>query len=146
MTKEGAVILLSGGLDSTVSLAWAVKHLPGKHQALSFRYGQSHLKELQSAEKVASHYGIPWKALNVNLDHIKPGEVGTLMWRSQEFSPQDAQRTVKDQHGHDVSATFVPGRNIIFLAYAGSLCDQEGLGNIVLGVNHMDFSGLRQIA
>jgi len=107
--------------------------------AVQFDYGQTHHKELEHARKVCEHYGIPRTMIHVNMGHIKPTEVGHLL--RSELDTQLAHGTVVDQHGEHVSATFVPGRNIIFLAYAGSLCDSEGYRGIVAGMNAVDYSG-----
>jgi 7-cyano-7-deazaguanine synthase len=138
-----AIVLLSGGLDSCVAAAWAVRNAKDARplKAVHFSYGQTHEKEFMAGHKVADALGIPYESHVLNFTHIKPGEVGHLLKRKEDFNPDDAHQTVRDSQGFQVSATFVPGRNIIFLAYAGSLADSEGHRDIVCGVNSVDFSG-----
>ena len=131
--------LLSGGLDSTVALAQVLSEHHEVAKAISFYYGQTHSKEVNAAIAVAKHYRIPHSVISLNFNHIGPTEVGQLL--NFKLDAKSPSRTVKDQHGEDVSATFVPGRNIIFLAYAGSICDSEALQGICIGVNAVDYSG-----
>jgi 7-cyano-7-deazaguanine synthase len=132
------LVLLSGGLDSTVALAWAVKNAE-IGAIVHFYYGQLHEKEIDSARLVAKFYGWNLREYMLNFTHIDAGEVGQLLAQTPDIKAM--QTTVKDQQDNDVSATFVPGRNIIFLAYAGSICDSEKMGAIVMGVNAVDYSG-----
>lgn len=136
-----SIVLVSGGLDSCVTLAWARAKLGENVVPMMFSYGQTHAKELSAAAKILEHYKLEENAYHVRLDmsHIRAGEVGQLL--ADKLDVKAAGRTVKDQLGHEVSATFVPGRNIIFLAYAGSLADQLGIAHIALGVNAVDYSG-----
>jgi 7-cyano-7-deazaguanine synthase len=133
------VALLSGGLDSTVALAWALDTGLDVKQCIHFQYGQTHSKEVRSAEAVAEHYKIPLRPFFLPFNHISATDVGHLLLR--DLDPVAANNTVLDSRGNSVSATFVPGRNIIFLAYAGSLCDSLGYTQIVIGVNSVDYSG-----
>src|SRR5262245_8734565 len=112
---DKCIALLSGGIDSTVSLAWADNN-PDLEvvEALTFDYGQTHVTELMSAEAVAKYYDVPWKKMYLPFTHIWPTEVGKLL--EQKLDIAEAGKTVKDWLGNDVSATFVPGRNIIFLS------------------------------
>jgi 7-cyano-7-deazaguanine synthase len=139
MERRGTVVLLSGGLDSCVATAYAVEAWPPVKCALWFAYGQRHRKEWHHAQLIADHYHIPLRVIDVDLRWMTPGEVGHLL--KPDFDPEAAHSTVEDQFGHNVSATFVPGRNIIFLAYAAALADAEGLTDIVGGMNAVDFSG-----
>jgi 7-cyano-7-deazaguanine synthase len=132
------LVLLSGGLDSTVALAWATKNGPIAG-LVHFQYGQTHEKEVYAANNVARFYGYTLRTYELNFKHIEPTKVGALL--DLHLDVRKAHTTVKDQTGEDVSATFVPGRNIIFLAYAGSICDSEEIESIVMGVNAVDYSG-----
>jgi 7-cyano-7-deazaguanine synthase len=128
-----AVILLSGGLDSAtcLALALAAGYTP---IALSFRYGQRHVVELEAAARVAEAMGVR--------DH----RVVTLDLRAFGGSALTADIAVpKDRAEADMATgipiTYVPARNTIFLAYALALAEVEGAGDIYLGVNAIDYSG-----
>jgi 7-cyano-7-deazaguanine synthase len=110
-------------------------------ECISFDYGQTHLRELEAAKRIAGYYSYSHRVVEVDFSFIKPGVVGHLLKAPKEFSPMAAQLTVKDKTGENVSATFVPGRNIIFFAIAGAIADSEGCNIIVSGVNAEDYSG-----
>lgn len=141
MRPNNTIVLLSGGLDSCVCLAWAIATLADRDEILAVHmsYGQTHKKEKYHAASIAGHYGVPLEFLHLNFGHIEPSVVGHLL--KDKLDPEAARQTVKDSRGLDVSATFVPGRNIIFLAYAGSIADASASEHIVIGVNAVDYSG-----
>ncbi|MDD1746154.1 MAG: 7-cyano-7-deazaguanine synthase QueC [Methanomassiliicoccales archaeon] len=128
-----AVVLLSGGLDSTVTLAIALSQ---GYEAvpLSFRYGQRHAKELEAAKSVTAHYGL--KQIVVDLD-LSSFETSALTSKKVEV-PQ--MRTAEEM-GADVPVTYVPARNIIFLSVAAGLCETVGASVIFIGANAVDYSG-----
>ena len=132
--KEGAVVILSGGLDSTTCLA--VAHAAGYWPltTLSFFYGQRHRRELQSAEAVAGRFNAKHVVIPLPLD--KWG--GSALTDPAIRIPKD--RGLKDMAA-EVPITYVPGRNLIFLALAASLAEAYGCTNIFFGATQVDYSG-----
>jgi len=128
-----AVLLLSGGLDSTTTLAVAKAEGHEIH-ALSFRYGQRHQHELEAAARVASAFGV---ARHVTLD-IDLRAFGGSALTSDLPVPKD--RT-PDEMGQGIPITYVPARNTIFLSFALAWADVLGARNIFIGVNALDYSG-----
>lgn len=127
-----AVVLLSGGLDSTVVLAKALEE--GKAVfALSFDYGQRHRVELEKAAAIASHYGIPHKTIHLSVDWAKSSLLG-------DGTPVKG-RTKKEIEVGGVPTTYVPMRNTLFIAYAASLAESLGAKEIFFGANIHDKCG-----
>jgi 7-cyano-7-deazaguanine synthase len=133
-TSEGrpAVLLLSGGLDSTTLLAHA---LGGGYRvtALTFRYGQRHGHEVAAAVRIAMHYGVRHRILDIDLRALG----GSALTADIEV-PKD--RSV-DALSSGVPVTYVPARNTIFLSYALALAEVLGARDIFIGVNALDYSG-----
>lgn len=122
------IVLLSGGLDSAVVLALALQ--TGPTLALSFDYGQRHRSELTAARQVAHELGASFKTVTID---------PTLMAGSALVDP-----TIPVPKGgptEGVPVTYVPGRNMLFLAHAASYAEGHGIRNIWLGVNAIDYSG-----
>ncbi len=128
-----AVCLLSGGLDSTTSLAIA-KAQGFEVCAISFRYGQRHVVELECATTIAKQLGVS-KHLIVDIDLRKMG--GSALTADIEV-PKD--RPVADM-SHGIPVTYVPARNTIFLSYALAWAEVLGATDIFIGVNALDYSG-----
>ncbi|MCL2295920.1 MAG: 7-cyano-7-deazaguanine synthase QueC [Methanomassiliicoccaceae archaeon] len=126
-----AVVLLSGGLDSTVTLAIALKDGMDV-TALSFRYGQRHTKELDSARAICGHYGISISIIDIDLSSFR----SALTDKSIEV-PSDRKGKLEEE----IPVTYVPARNIIFLSIAAGLCESIGAEAIYLGANAVDYSG-----
>lgn len=127
-----AVVLLSGGLDSTTVLAIA-RDQGFDCSCLSFSYGQRHVLELQRAETIAVEMGAKRHlVLHVDLDTIG----GSALTDSIDV-PKDR----KTQEIDEIPITYVPGRNIIFLAHALSWAEVIGASDIFLGINAVDYSG-----
>jgi 7-cyano-7-deazaguanine synthase len=125
-----AVVLLSGGLDSTVTLAKAMDD-GRKAVALSFRYGQRHTRELDSARDVCVHYGIEHIVMDIDL----------RVFRSSLTRP-DMDIPDRDTGiGGDIPDTYVPARNMLFLSVAAGLCESRGADAIYIGANAVDYSG-----
>ena len=131
-TKK-AVILFSGGLDSTTVLAIARKEGYSCY-CLSFKYGQKQTIELDKATQAAKEHRVA-KHLILNLDLDKIG--GSALTDSIEV-PKD-----RDIHPDDkeIPATYVPARNTIFLAHALAWAEVLGATDIFIGVNAVDYSG-----
>lgn len=128
-----AVVLLSGGLDSTVTLAMA-QAAGFEISALSFDYGQRHRAELLAASRIASQAGIR--------DHvvvrIDLRAFGNSALTDEIAVPLD--RTV-EQMNAAIPLTYVPARNTIFLSYALALAEVRKANDIFIGVNALDYSG-----
>lgn len=120
---EDAVILLSGGQDSTTCLFWA-KEKFNEVTALSFYYGQNHAAELSRAKKAAR---------KADVGH----EIKTLVVDDKNALTSDKEISEEGEYPN----TFVPGRNLIFLTHAGILAYRKEYENIVIGVSQVDYSG-----
>lgn len=131
-----AVVLLSGGLDSTTVLALAAAEGRALF-ALSFRYGQRHEAELASAARQAARFGARAHE-TVDLSHLgRLVATGTSLLReSTQGVPKDRQSTPGE-----IPSTYVPARNTLFLAYALAWAEVVGAAEIWLGVNAVDYSG-----
>jgi 7-cyano-7-deazaguanine synthase len=128
-----AVILLSGGLDSATVMAMAREKGHRLH-ALSFAYGQRHDVELEAAKKVASSMNCDDHAI-VNLD------LGRLVHSALTGQVEVPKYQDDEGAGDSIPVTYVPARNIIFLAYAAARAETVGARDIYLGVNAVDYSG-----
>lgn len=133
MTGRPVVVLVSGGLDSTTVLAMA-RHEGREVVALSFRYGQRHIDEIESAKNVARHYGVR-RHLIVDVDMRQIG--GSALTADIDV-PHPASR---EAIGESIPITYVPARNTIFLSYALAVAEVEGADEIRIGVNALDYSG-----
>lgn len=132
-----AVVLLSGGLDSTTVLAMATQQ-GYRCSCLSFAYGQRQAIELERARDNAALYQAERHlVLEVALDKIGGSALtGDIAVPKDAMVGQDAGRA-----GAEVPVTYVPGRNTIFLSYAMAWAEVLGAWDIFIGVNAMDYSG-----
>jgi 7-cyano-7-deazaguanine synthase len=131
--RKKAVVLLSGGLDSTTTLAIA-KARGFAPYALTFRYGQRHAVEIEAARRVASRLGV---AEHVVVD-IDLGRFGGSALTADIEVPKDRSA---DDMAHGIPITYVPARNTIFLSFALAWAEVLGTGDIFIGVNVLDASG-----
>jgi len=131
--RKKAVILLSGGLDSTTVLAIA-RSRGFECYCLSFRYGQKQHIELQRATAIAQDMEAA-KHLVLRLDL---GTIGGSALTSSIEVPKDRDF---DEADHEIPVTYVPARNIIFLSHALAWAEVIGSTNIFLGINAVDYSG-----
>ena len=131
--KLKAVVLLSGGVDSTTTLAIA-KNMGFAIYALSFRYGQRHEVELEAASRIARHFNVA-KHLIVDIDLRR---IGGSALTGDIAIPKS--RSIK-QMGKDIPVTYVPARNTIFLSYALAWAETIKAFDIFIGVNALDYSG-----
>ena len=133
MSKPKAVVLLSGGLDSTTVLAMAINEGFAAY-AMSFRYGQRHVVELERAAQVAKLLGAAQHiVVDVNLRAF-----GGSALTSDVDVPKD-RSTLAMAHG--IPITYVPARNTIFLSFALAWAEVLGSSDIFVGVNALDYSG-----
>jgi 7-cyano-7-deazaguanine synthase len=132
-TPKPAVVLLSGGLDSSTVLA--IARAEGfRCYALSFRYGQRHRLEIDAAQRVASRAGVEQHVI-VDIDlRLFGGSALT----SDLAVPKDR---LPEAMAGGIPVTYVPARNTIFLAYALAWAEVLGASDIYLGVNAIDYSG-----
>jgi len=132
-TKPKAVVLLSGGLDSTTTLAIALSEGFDVY-ALTFRYGQRHEHEVEVAKRVAKQFGVK-QHFTAHLD-LRPFGGSALT----EYIEVPKGRTI-DEMGDGIPVTYVPARNTIFLSYALAWAEVLGSSDIFIGVNALDYSG-----
>jgi len=130
---KNAIILFSGGLDSSTCLAMA-KSQGFKAYALSFRYGQRHTIELEAAKRVAKHLGA---AGHLILD-VPLGMIGGSALTADIDVPKD--RDVNDME-EEIPVTYVPARNTVFLSLALAWAEVLPAADIFIGVNALDYSG-----
>ena len=128
-----ALVVLSGGQDSTTCLYWALREFGESNvSAVTFDYGQRHRIELDSACRVASRAGVEQVLLPIDTLAALGGNALTT-------------GSIEVESGEDTDTglpnTFVPGRNLIFLTYAAALAYQSGIANLVTGVAQTDYSG-----
>lgn len=126
-----AVVLLSGGLDSTTALYLAKSEGHEVH-ALSFDYGQRHERELESARRIAQAAGVA----SHQVVSLKLGQWGgsSLTDKTMTVGDGDVDRT-------DIPDTYVPARNMVFLSVAASMAEALGAQDIYIGVSEVDYSG-----
>lgn len=128
LDKEKAIVVFSGGQDSTTCLFWAQKHF--EHvELVTFQYGQRHDKEIEVAETIAKEQGLKHHVLDMSLlSQLTPN---ALTQHDMDI----------EQEGDEMPNTFVPARNLLFLSFAGALAYQLNAKNIITGVCETDFSG-----
>ena len=135
--NDSALVLFSGGQDSTACLAWALDRY-GRVETVGFDYGQRHAVELEARQRVRERLMTEfpqWKA-GLGDDHMLDirsfGAIGDTAMTS------DRAIEITDK---GLPSTFVPGRNLVFLFYAAALADRRGLTALVGGMCETDFSG-----
>jgi 7-cyano-7-deazaguanine synthase len=140
MNEDAALVLFSGGQDSTTCLAWALARFE-RVETVGFDYGQRHATELAARPRILSRLRQefpPWQSVLGN-DHLLPLEVLPAIGGSALFAASGAQSFGRLPNGFP--ASFVPGRNILFLAAAAALAYRRGVRNLVGGMCETDFSG-----
>ena len=131
-----AVVLLSGGLDSTTVLAIA-KSEGFQVDALSFRYGQRHASEIEAARRIARNAGVRQHHI-VDIDLTLFG--GSAL-TADMLVPKDRDLAPSSDGAKEIPVTYVPARNTIFLSYALALAEVVGAADVFIGVNALDYSG-----
>lgn len=130
MNRDAALVVFSGGQDSTTCLFWARKRFPEVY-ALSFVYGQKHVGEVEIARGIAERAGVHFDTMDVSF-------IGSLGRNSLTDVSMDMDEE-KPVGGYP--NTFVPGRNLFFLSIAAVYARERGINHIVTGVSQTDFSG-----
>ena len=137
--KQKAVILVSGGLDSTTTLAIA-RNQNFDCYALSFDYGQRHRSELQAASRIANTLGaITHKQISVDMRTIGGSALTDDSINVPVVSMESAP--IESLPSEGIPVTYVPARNTIFLSYALAWAEVLGAQHIFIGVNAVDYSG-----
>lgn len=126
-----ALVVFSGGQDSTTCLFWAKKHFAQVH-ALSFTYGQRHQQEVNIARSIAQEAGVDFKEMDIPL-------VGQLAQNALTDPTIPMDQQIPD--GSTYPNTFVPGRNLFFLSIAAVYARSIGCHHLVTGVSQTDYSG-----
>jgi 7-cyano-7-deazaguanine synthase len=129
-----AVVLLSGGLDSSTALALTAEK---GHDivALTFSYGQKHLRELESARRIAEHFRV---SSHIVMDLDMGERLSSSLTQASREIPRDLLAVGA---GRGIPSTYVPARNIIFMSIAAALAESIGAERIVIAANSVDFSG-----
>jgi 7-cyano-7-deazaguanine synthase len=131
--NEKALVVLSGGQDSTTCLYWAINRFGQNNvSCITFDYGQRHRVELECARKVAEYAGVPNEQLPIDTFAALGGNALTE-------SSIDVANDVSAENG--LPNTFVPGRNLIFLSFAAAYAYQRDIEHLVTGVAQTDYSG-----
>ena len=130
-TQKQALVIFSGGQDSTTCLIQAIqKYGAANTVALSFSYGQRHGIELERAAWIANDLGVEHHILDAS-----------VMGKVTTNALMDESQTIKEADAEDYPNTFVDGRNALFLLLAGIFAKSKGIRIIILGVCETDFSG-----
>jgi len=127
--NEPALVLFSGGQDSTTCLYWALKNFSSV-RTLCFTYGQRHSKEVEVAQSIAGQANVPFQLLNASI-------ISQLSVNSLTSDIAMDQEKPSDSYPN----TFVPGRNLLFLTFAAVIARSHGIRHIVTGVSEADYSG-----
>ena len=131
--KDKALVVLSGGQDSTTCLYWAIDRFGIDNvSSVTFDYGQRHRIELQCAARVAEHAGVPNTCLPIDTFRALGGDA--LTDSSIDVAAEKSPAT-------GLPNTFVPGRNLIFLTFAAAFAYQRDIDHLVTGVAQTDYSG-----
>lgn len=127
--EAAALVLFSGGQDSTTCLFWAQSTFE-RVDALGFRYGQKHAVELEQAQIIAERAAVPFKIVNIE---------GLL--RGSALTEHEKDISGPHERAPNLPASFVPGRNALFLTLAASYAYTRGIYDLVGGMCQADYSG-----
>ena len=128
--KKKAVVVFSGGQDSTTCLFWA-KARYDEIIAISFDYGQKHIKELECAKEICKKYEIKHHIMDLNLlNQLAPNSLTRADITVDKEAPEEGTPN-----------SFVDGRNLLFLSFVAVYAKQQGIHDIITGVSQSDFSG-----
>ena len=130
VNKDKALVVFSGGQDSTTCLYWAKKQFKEVY-ALTFAYGQKHVQEVDVAREIAKKAGVSWDLLDASfISKIGTSSLTDTSIEMDQEKPADS-----------FPNTFVPGRNMFFIGVAAVYARERGINHIVTGVSQTDFSG-----
>jgi len=128
--NEDALVLFSGGQDSTTCLFWAKQNFRNVH-TLCFSYGQRHSQEVKNAERIASMANVSFQVLDATIiSHLAPNSLTDSSMMMDEEKPANSYPN-----------TFVPGRNMLFLTFAATIAYARNIRHLVTGVSEADYSG-----
>lgn len=127
--QEPALVLFSGGQDSTTCLYWALKHFSSV-STLCIRYGQRHAQEIAVAKKIATDAQVEFLEIDASfIGQLAPNSLTSDM-EMDKTAPEGS-----------FPNTFVPGRNLFFLTFAATIAYAKGIRHLVTGVSQADYSG-----
>lgn len=130
MKESEALVVFSGGQDSTTCLFWAIRNFRKVH-TITFTYGQKHSIEVEAARRIAQEAGVSFHLQDVSFI----SQIGTSSLTDSSIAMDSEQ----PQGG--IPNTFVPGRNMFFLGVAAVYAREHGIHHLVTGVSQTDFSG-----
>ncbi len=128
--SEKALVVFSGGQDSTTCLYWALEHF-GQVHTLTFGYGQKHSLEIECAKEIANRAGVDFRYMDMSFI----GSLGSNSLTDTSIKMDDSKPEGTFPN------TFVPGRNLFFLSTAAVYARENGIRHIITGVSQTDFSG-----
>ncbi|HVX98232.1 MAG TPA: 7-cyano-7-deazaguanine synthase QueC [Pseudorhodoplanes sp.] len=137
LSAEKALVLFSGGQDSTVCLAWALERF-AQVETIGFDYGQRHAIELEVRPRLRERIGALKPAWKVRLgeDHLlRLDALGAISDTAL------TRETAIEMAANNLPTTFVPGRNLVFFTFAGAVAYRRGLKHLVAGMCETDYSG-----
>jgi len=137
LSQDKALVLFSGGQDSSIALAWALTRY-AHVETVGFRYGQRHGVELDARREVRSAMAAAFPEWAAKLGEDTLVDAGGLKDLGETAMTHEAEIAMADD---GLPTTFVPGRNLVFLALAGGLAYRRDLGVLVGGMCETDFSG-----
>lgn len=130
MKDSAALVVFSGGQDSTTCLFWALKNFKEVH-TITFSYGQKHSQEIEVARRIAKNAGVDFFLQDASfISQIGTSSLTDSSIRMDDEKPEDG-----------FPNTFVPGRNMFFLSVAAVYAREHGIHHLVTGVSQTDFSG-----
>ena len=130
VNREKALVVFSGGQDSSTCLFWAKRHFKEVY-ALTFIYGQKHVIEVQYAEKLAKNAGVHFDTMDISfVSQLGQNSLTNPNIEMDQEKPADSYPN-----------TFVPGRNLFFISIAAVYARERGISHLVTGVSQTDFSG-----
>jgi 7-cyano-7-deazaguanine synthase len=137
-SKKKAVVLLSGGIDSATTAAYAIKKGFAIY-AITFLYGQKHSTEIRFAKKLCRFFGITNHIIIEIPAHIFSSS--SLSSESETPVPKNRNISSIGNESEEIPSTYVPGRNILFLSYSLSYAESINSRDIFIGANAVDYSG-----
>ena len=127
---KSTLVVLSGGMDSAVCMAWAHDQFKNV-EAITFDYGQRHIREIESAKNIADLFGVRHDV--IKLDALSSNAISSLTNKDKSVDATNQDT--------GLPSSFLPGRNLIFLTVAASLAISRGMNSIVTGVCQADYNG-----